>query len=153
MNRRVSLVGAALALSLALPSAFAEGPGEPRKAIEAANAEFAAAYGRGDARAVAAMYTEGGQLYPPNEKIVSGRAAIEEFWKAALDSGIKEVELKTVEVEALGDSAAETGTYTLYGKDRTTLDRGKYLVLWKRVGGTWKLHRDCWNSNEPVRPK
>jgi uncharacterized protein (TIGR02246 family) len=120
-------------------------------AIEAANAEFGAAYGRGDARAVAAMYTEGGQLYPPNQRVVAGRAAIEEFWKAAMDSGVKRVELKTAEVESLDGSAMETGTFTLYGKDGTTLDRGKYLVFWKWTGGTWRLHRDCWNSNEPVR--
>ena len=151
MNRRVSLIGAALALSLL--GASAAGPRDPRTAIEAANAEFRAAYSRGDARAVAAMYTEGGQLYPPNERVVAGRAAIEGFWKAAMDSGVKGVELKTAEVESLGDSAVEAGTYTLYGKDGTTLDRGKYLVLWKWVGGAWRLHRDCWNSNEPVRRK
>jgi uncharacterized protein (TIGR02246 family) len=120
-------------------------------AIEAANAEFGAAYGRADARAVAAMYTEGGQLYPPNQRVVAGRAAIEEFWNAAMDSGVKRVELKTTEVESLDNSAVEAGTFTLYGKDGTTLDHGKYLVFWKRVGGTWRLHRDCWNSNEPVR--
>ena len=151
MNRRVSLIGAALALSL--PGAFAADPRDPRTAIAAANAEFGAAYGRGDARAVAAMYTEGGQLYPPNERVVAGRAAIEEFWKAAMDSGAKGVELKTAEVERLGDSAVEAGSYTLYRKDGTTLDHGKYLVLWKWVGGAWGLHRDCWNSNEPVRRK
>ena len=151
MNRRVILIGAILALSL--PAAFAAGPRDPRKAIEAANAEFGAAYGRGDARAVAAMYTEGGQLYPPNERVVAGRAAIEAFWKAAMDSGVKRVELKTAEVESLGDSAVEAGTFTLYGKDGTTLDRGKYLVFWKWAGGKWRLHRDCWNSNDPVRRK
>jgi uncharacterized protein (TIGR02246 family) len=151
MNRRVGPIGAALALSLT--GAFAAGPRDPRKAIEAANAEFGAAYSRGDARAVAAMYTEGGRLYPPNERVVAGRAAIAEFWKAARDSGVKGVELKAVEVEGLGDSAVEAGTYTLYGKDGAALDRGKYLVLWKWVGGAWRLHRDCRNSNEPVPRK
>jgi uncharacterized protein (TIGR02246 family) len=135
------------------PVVVAADPGDPRRAIEAANAKFGAAYGRGDARAVAAMYTEGGQLYPPNENVVAGRAAIEAFWKAAMDTGAKGVELKTAEVEGLGDSAVEAGNYTLYGKDGTTVDRGKYLVLWKSVGGDWRLHRDCWNSNEPVRPR
>jgi uncharacterized protein (TIGR02246 family) len=151
MSRRVSLIGVALALSL--PGAFAAGPRDPRPAIEAANAEFGAAYGRGDARAVAAMYTEGGQLYPPNQKVVAGRAAIEQFWKSAMDSEVKGVELKTAEVESLGDSAVEAGTYTLTRRDGTTFDRGKYLVLWKWVGGAWRLHRDCWNSNDPVRRK
>jgi ketosteroid isomerase-like protein len=135
------------------PVVVAPGPRDLRTAIEAANAEFGAACGRGDARAVAAMYTEGGQLYPPNERVVAGRAAIEEFWKAAMASGVKGVELKTAEVEGLGASAVEAGTYTLYGNDGTALDRGKYLVLWKWVGTAWRLHRDCWNSNGPVRRK
>src|SRR5262249_56990407 len=124
MHGGVSLIGAALALSL--PDAFAAGPRDPRTAIEAANAEFGAAYGRRDARAVAAMYTEGGQLYPPNERVVAGRAAIEEFWKAAMDSGVKGVELKTAEVERLGEPAVEAGTCPLQGKDGTRVDRGQY---------------------------
>jgi hypothetical protein len=90
------------------------------------------------------------KLFPPNEKIVEGRAAIEKFWKAAMDSGIKTVELKTTEVEGLGESAAEVGSYTLYGKDGAAMDRGKYLMLWKRVDGAWKFDRDCWNSNQPA---
>jgi uncharacterized protein (TIGR02246 family) len=137
-------------LILILSGLGAAGRGDPREAIEAANAEFAAVYSRGDAAALAAMYTERGQLFPPNEKIVEGRAAIEKFWKAAMDSGIKTVELKTNEVEGLGESAVEVGSYMLYGKDGAAMDRGKYLMLWKRVDGTWKFHRDCWNSNQPA---
>jgi ketosteroid isomerase-like protein len=122
----------------------------PRKEIEAANAEFTAAYGRGDARAVAAMYTEHGQLFPPNEKIVEGQVAIAMFWRAAMDAGTKGVQLKTTEVEGCGEAAVEAGTYTLSGKDGGVMDRGKYLVLWKRVNGKWRLHRDCWNSSKPA---
>jgi hypothetical protein len=48
MTRRVSLIGAALALSL--PGASAAGPRDPRTEIEDANSEFGVAYGRGDAR-------------------------------------------------------------------------------------------------------
>jgi len=32
--------------------------------------------------------------------------------------------------------------------DGETLDRGKFLVVWKSVDGSWKLHRDIWNSSE-----
>ena len=147
MNRRAFIIGTAL--TLILSGLGAAGRSDPRAGIEAANAEFAAAYRRGEAGAVAAMYTERGQLFPPNEKIVEGRAPIERYWKAAMDSGIRTIELKTTEVEGLGESAVEVGSYTLYGKDGAAMDRGKYVVLWKRVDGAWKLHRDCWNSNEP----
>jgi uncharacterized protein (TIGR02246 family) len=140
----------ATALIIILSGLGAAGRDDPRAGIEAANAEFAAATSRGDAAAVAAMYTERGQLLPPNEKIVEGRAAIERYWKAAMDSGITTIELKTTEVEGLGESAVEVGSYTLYAKDGAAVDRGKYVVLWKRVDGAWKLHRDCWNSNQPT---
>ena len=148
MKLRACITG--IALIIILSGLGAAGRNGPREGIEAANAEFAAATSRGDAAAVAAMYTERGQLFPPNEKIVEGRAAIETYWKAAIDSGIKTIELKTVEVEGLGDSAVEVGSYTLYGKDARAVDRGKYMVLWKRVDGAWRLHRDCWNSNQPT---
>ena len=137
-------------LIIILSGLGAAGRDDPRAGIEAANAEFAAATSRGDAAGVAAMYTERGQLLPPNEKIVEGRAAIERYWKAAMDSGIKTIELKTTEVEGLGESAVEVGSYTLYRKDGASMDRGKYVVLWKRIDGAWKLHRDCWNSNLPT---
>jgi uncharacterized protein (TIGR02246 family) len=148
MKTNACIVG--ISLIAILSGLGAAGRADPRAGIEAANAEFAAAYSRGDALAVAAMYTERGQLFPPNENIVEGRAAIEKYWKAAMDSAIKTIELKTTEVEGLGESAAEVGSYTLYGKDGAAIDRGKYLVLWKRVNGAWKLHRDCWNSNQPA---
>ncbi len=122
----------------------------PRKEIGAANAAFSKAYDSGDAKAVAAFYTEEGELFPPNETIVKGRPAIEAFWKAAIDAGVKGVTLKTTEVFALGETVAETGTYTLSGKDGEPADQGKYVVVWKRVEGKWKLHRDCWNSNKPL---
>jgi uncharacterized protein (TIGR02246 family) len=148
MKQRVYIITTSLITILS--GLGAAGRDDPRAGIEAANAEFAAATSRGDATAVAAMYTERGQLLPPNEKIVEGRAAIERYWKAAMDAGIKTIELKTTEVEGLGESAVEVGSYTLYGKDGTAVDRGKYVVLRKRVDGAWKLHRDCWNSNQPT---
>ncbi len=148
MNRRTCIIESVR--SLIGPGLDASRRTDPREGIGAANAEFAAAYRCGDAGAVAAMYTEHGQLFPPNEPIVAGRAAIERFWKAAIDAGIKTIELKTIEVEGLGESAVEVGAYTLRGKDGVAIDQGKYLVLWKQVEGAWRLHRDCWNSNQPA---
>ncbi len=123
------------------------------KAIEEANATFAAAYEKGDAKAVSKMYTEMGQLFPPNSDIVEGRPEIEKFWKSVMAAGIVGVELKTIEVESFGDTIVESGRSTLLGKGGAILDKGKYLVMWKKVGRGWKLHRDCWNSSQPAPKK
>jgi ketosteroid isomerase-like protein len=120
---------------------------ELREEIMAANKRFMEAFKRGDPEAVAGAYTGGGRLLPPNSPQVEGPEGIREFWKQVMSLGIKSAELETLEVEGTGDGAWEQGRYTLRGAGGV-MDVGKYMVIWKREGGQWKLHRDIWNSNQ-----
>jgi ketosteroid isomerase-like protein len=115
--------------------------------IKANNKALGAAVAAGDAKAVGRMYTGRARLMPPNADFFKGTKAITGFWQGALDMGIRGVNLKTVEVEQLGTTAIEVGTYTLAGGDGATLDKGKYIVVWKKDGGAWKLHKDIFNSS------
>lgn len=116
-----------------------------RESIESRNREFAAAFMRGDAEAVAALYTQDGQLLPPGAAVVKGRPAIAAFWKGAIDAGMKELALETVEVESAGDLAYEVGTAKIVAAEGQ-VSQDRYLVVWKRQNGEWQLHRDIWNS-------
>lgn len=122
----------------------------PREAIIAANANFMAVFRAADAGAVTDCYTNDAQLLPANSEPVSGRAAIESFWRNAMGRGIGSMKLETVEVEGQGDLAVEVGRYTLAGADGGVLDNGKYVVVWHRDAGTWKLHRDIWTTSQPA---
>jgi uncharacterized protein (TIGR02246 family) len=119
-------------------------------AITAANENFMATFLRGDAAGMASLYTDDGQLLPTNSEVVSGSAAIQAFWQAVMHMGIKAAKLETVELEDHGDTAHEIGRYTLHGEGNQLLDQGKYIVIWKRVGGEWKFHRDIWNTSQPA---
>ena len=121
-----------------------------RSSIVACNKQFMDAFGRGDAAGLANLYTVGGQLLPPNSEVVTGRDAIRAFWQGALDAGLKEATLDTVEVDHAGESAVEVGRYTLRGEGGRVADVGKYVVVWKSEGGGWKLHRDVWNTSRPA---
>jgi uncharacterized protein (TIGR02246 family) len=121
-----------------------------REAIEAANEVFVATFGKGDAAGLAALYTEQGQLLPPNAGFQTGRQALQAFWQATIDAGIKEATLETLEVEPHGETAIEVGRYTLYAEGGQELDTGKYVVIWKQQGGKWRLHRDIFNSSNPA---
>jgi ketosteroid isomerase-like protein len=79
-----------------------------------------------------------------------GKEAIQAFWQATMDMGIASGQLEIREVEQHDDTAIEVGTYTLHAQDGTGLDAGKYIVIWKRVKGDWKLHRDIFNSSKPA---
>jgi uncharacterized protein (TIGR02246 family) len=120
------------------------------EAITAANENFMATFSRGDAAGMAALYTESGQVLPPNGDFVTGKQAIQTFWQALMDMGIKAAKLKIVEVEDHGSTAIEISTYTLHSEAGQVLDRGKYIVIWKQEAGQWKMHRDIFNSSLPA---
>ena len=123
------------------------GTAELHQAIAAADQNFVRTFGRGDAAGMAALYTADGQLLPSNSDFVSGQQGIQAFWQGVMDMGIKEAQLETVELEGHGDTAIEVGRYELGDGAGNVLDRGKYLVIWKNESGTWKLHRDIWNTS------
>ncbi len=119
--------------------------------IQAANDIFMKIFAQGDAAGMGGLYTEKGQLLPSNSDFVTGRKAIQDFWKGAMDMGIKNAKLETIDLEEHGNSAYEVGKYTLSGTGGQVMDQGKYVVIWKKEGGEWKLHRDIWNTSLPAQ--
>ena len=123
---------------------------ETQDAIAAADESLVNAFARRDAAGIAALYTEDGQILPSNSDPICGKKAIEGFWGAVLNMGIAAVELRTTESEDCGDAAVEVGSYGMQGADGQALDRGKYMVMWKREAGQWRLHRDIFNTSLPA---
>ena len=147
---RISLFVLSISLMCAVsPVGWAADPSTVRAAIEQAGVRFAEAYGRGDAKAVAAFYTEDAIAFPPGAEMVKGRQAIQQMWQETMDSGVKSLTFTVIDVGTSGDLAHETGTAVMKvqpaGKDPTTASV-KYVVTWKKQGNDWKLHRDIWND-------
>ena len=120
---------------------------ESLTAIAEVNKTFMRAFEQGDAAGVAALYTEDGQVLPPGSDIITGKEAIETFWSAVMGMGVKKVELTTLELDHQGDTAIDVGRVGLYTETGDKIDDPKFLVIWKREGGQWKMHRDIWNSD------
>jgi ketosteroid isomerase-like protein len=119
-----------------------------KQAILDGNAKLMKAFGS-DAQLIASLYTQGGQLMPAGSEAIEGHAEIAKFWQSVFDAGIVGVTLETTEVSFMGDTAAEVGKLELRDKEEKVVDKGKYVVVWKLVDSTWKLHRDIWTSNVP----
>ncbi|MCU1288284.1 MAG: hypothetical protein JWN60_513 [Acidobacteria bacterium] len=121
-----------------------------RNLIASANQNFMDAFKRADAAGLAALYTDDTRLLPPGFPMMSGREAVQSFWQSAMDTGIKAARLETVEVESEGNLASEIGRFVLtvqpHGGESTEMT-GKYLVVWKKQDGAWKLHIDIWNTD------
>ena len=117
--------------------------------IMQANENFMNLFNAGDAEKFVTVYTEDARLMPPNGKVVTGKENLKSFWQGMMDAGVKPV-LKTVSAERYGKTVIEEGTVDIYAGDQL-VDNVKYLVIWKKVDGVWKMHQDIWNSDNPVR--
>ena len=89
---------------------------QSKAAIQQLNDKWTAAFNKGDAAAVAAMYAEDAYVLPPGSDMVEGRKAIEAFWRGAVKQ-FGDARLVTMDVLPLGRSAArEVGTVELATK-------------------------------------
>ena len=112
--------------------------------IAAVNREFEDAARNGDLARLASLYTSNAIALPPDGRDVRGRENIKQMWGTiAQQIGLKDVRLNTLDLEILGDTAYEVGEGVL------TLSGGSavvnFVVVWKKVDGRWRLHRDIWN--------
>jgi ketosteroid isomerase-like protein len=115
--------------------------------IDSLNKKYADAMLKGDSAAVVAMFTSDGKVLPPNEA-EAGAAAMGTMIKGLPQSGITKIIFKTDDLFGSGEYVTEAGHYEM-GDSTRTFEKGKYLVVWKKQNGQWKLHRDIWNSNAP----
>jgi ketosteroid isomerase-like protein len=105
----------------------------------------------GNARAVAELYTDDAILLPPNSGMMKGKESVEVFWGGAMQMGVKDVVLTSVNLITMGDFVCEIGEYRLAIQPEgleAMEDQGKYLVIWKQDNeGNWKLYIDIWNTS------
>ena len=142
--RKLIVLAAALALATISPALA-----QSKASIDKLNAKFAEAFNKGDAVAVASMYTTDAVVLPPGAAMVKGRTAIQSFWQGASQQ-LGDMKLTTLEVKPLGGGwARELGTFSLKLKSQPGQEAvGKYVVLWQKVGEEWQLATDIWNTNK-----
>jgi uncharacterized protein (TIGR02246 family) len=125
-------------------------PAAAQKAqIEAVNAKWMELFNKGDFQGIAELYTADAVAFPPGSALVRGKAAIGAMWKGMAEQ-VGNPRIATVEVKRLGPATArEIGTFSLTTKGASPKEvSGKYLVLWERVRGQWKLAADIWNDGK-----
>jgi ketosteroid isomerase-like protein len=107
-------------------------------------------FNQGDPLKTAAHYTDDAQILPPRHPVIDGKAAITSFFEANIDKYIG-LGNETTWSLVQGDVAIEQGTYNVrnvrLGVDAET---GKYIRVWKRINGRWKLHRDMFSPDSAL---
>jgi uncharacterized protein (TIGR02246 family) len=156
MVQRVAMaVSLTVALS-AVVAVFAAQPGGNRDEIEAFyKAWMGGAVQKGPA-AYASFYAADGMMLPPNDRPVSGRAAIEEFQKRAQATtpyAVKPTGVTADEVRFLGSDVAVyrstlSGSRVARSDGSATPFETKYLdVLYRDTNGRWQVAYRMWSDN------
>jgi uncharacterized protein (TIGR02246 family) len=122
---------------------------QQKPSIQKINEEWMAAFNKGDAAGVAALYSEDAYILPNGAEMAKGRRAIETYFKNSVRQ-LGDAKLKTVDLQSLGPgSAREVGTFNFKTKGDSPQEVvGKYVAVWRKMGGQWKLITDIWNMNK-----
>ncbi len=116
--------------------------------------QYSSSLNSGDIDLWMSLWTEGGVQMPPGEPSVIGKDQIRARNKAVLDRFTFNIGITNEEVGVAGDWAFARGTYKLTltpkaGGEAIVVD-GKYMtILQRQPDGSWKIHRDIFNSNVP----
>ena len=106
------------------------------------------------------FYAKNGSVVWPEMTAAHGRPAVVARWKAAFKSTPNlylRFEPTHIEVSESGDMASDFGVvyFKKGAKPSDTVNVAKYLVVWQKQKGEWKVLYDCWNTNganNPVNP-
>ncbi len=114
--------------------------------IDSINIKFSEEVKRGDSVALAAHYSDDAEMLFAHEETIKGKGILA-AWGGMTRMGIKEMSFVTTDITGSGDLIVETGTYEMKVENNVSVDKGKYVVVWKLVNDEWKLFRDIGNTS------
>jgi uncharacterized protein (TIGR02246 family) len=144
------------ALGCAPPApSTSEGSEADRQAITELREREIALFSAGNADSVLSVLTDDVVMMPPNEPAMVGKAAV----RAWVESMYKQFRVQGTYTSAsdltvVGDWAFERMTFTLTmtpaAGGAAMQDVGKGFHVYRRQpDGSWKIHQDIWNSDNP----
>ena len=115
--------------------------------VKQSNKNFMKGFEKSDSAAVANCYTTDAKAMVANRPAIEGKDSIAHFFAGVMKNGVRDFDLKTLNIWGDSSILAEEGLYKYSDKNGKQLDKGKYIVLWKLESGNWKMYRDIWTSD------
>ena len=143
-SNRIMRRVAAVAVAGSLAACGRGAPAENKAVADEATAGWVKAFNAGDAGGLAALYAEDAHSVPPAGATISGRSAIESYWREDIGSGGGVTRLTANDSMMQGDLLHIDGTYDVASKDGVVLGKGQYQQLWRRLGDQWKIQHEIW---------
>ena len=103
---------------------------------------------------IASSYTNDAKIFPNHTLILEGNDIVK-YW--TLPDGVRTTYHKITqsEITVLKNTAYDYGYYagkTEHKDGRISSWKGKYVIVWKKVEGQWKMYLDIWNGVKERKP-
>jgi ketosteroid isomerase-like protein len=121
-------------------------PAVEAAAIMALEREWSAKFQEKDLEWIVNLHATNGRQFPPNAEAVVGRDALRAQWEAMFDLDAS-WESAQAHVSESGDMAYDFGAATINTPEGPI--PSKYLVVWVREDGEWKVAVDMFSPNQP----
>ena len=109
---------------------------------------------RGDAATMAALYTTDATIFPERSSALSGVEAIRKYWTLRPGRRITYHAATPTRIVVDGDHAYDHGIFEISGEQDGKAWgplKGKYVIVWRREPGGWRMQLDIWNSGPGPR--
>jgi uncharacterized protein (TIGR02246 family) len=112
--------------------------------------QWAVAANKQDVQTVLGFYAADATLVWPGMPARKGTQEIRAELVAMLQPGVTlKFDPERITVAQGGDMASEFGAFTYADANNPTHDAvTKYVVVWRKIGGQWKVLYDCYNANK-----
>jgi len=97
---------------------------------------------------IAAAYTHDGKIMPDGTKIIEGYEDIKKRWTLPEGVSIPYHKILPEEIKVIEDHAYDYGYYegkTKRADGSEVSWKGKYVIVWRKEEGQWKIYLDIWN--------
>ena len=111
-----------------------------KKEIEVRLREYENLLKNGDSIALGGMYMIDAEIIPSTV----GRENIIKVFGSMIRDSITGSSFKTTQLWGDNQLLVEDGTGTWSHANGTVVGQGRYLLVWKKVDGEWKILRDTW---------
>ena len=127
------------------------------KAIRDMDARWLKAAQARDAAGEAAMFASDGVAYREHVDPLVGPAAFQAWDTKQYTDNPKQISswsTDSISITDSGDLAIQTGEYhvTGIGQKGDREDKGRFVTVWKKVGGEWKVAHDIGSTTMPEAP-
>ncbi len=141
-----------VAILIAVSQLYAQSEADMKAKFNELNKKFSQMMVDNDLEGMLSYYAENPISMPSYQPALRSLDAMRESHKQQHEMGMKitAFELTATDVIVEGNIAVEIGTYTI-SMDMPEMgaidDHGKYMNVWEKQGGDWKLRADMWNTD------